>query len=76
MANLTSRKYIRFIFLDSGGSRFTLRIPDPKDNITEQDLLETMDLIINQNIFQGKSGNLVSKVDARVIETNISDYYD
>ncbi|MEN2983576.1 MAG: DUF2922 domain-containing protein [Dictyoglomaceae bacterium] len=76
MASLSSRKYIRFIFLDSGGGRFTLRIPDPKDDVTEQELLETMDLIINQNIFQGRSGDLVAKVDARVIETNISDYYD
>ncbi|MCS7201804.1 MAG: DUF2922 domain-containing protein [Dictyoglomus sp.] len=76
MASLSSRKYIRFIFLDSGGGRFTLRIPDPKDDVTEQELLETMDLIISQNIFQGRSGDLVAKVDARVIETNISDYYD
>jgi|YelNatPaOPRAMG01_1025707.scaffolds.fasta_scaffold02741_15 hypothetical protein len=76
MATLTTRKYIRLVFLDSGGSNFTLRIPDPKDNLTEQDLLNTMDLIISQNIFQGRSGDLVGKVDARIIETNISDYYD
>ncbi|MGB9857516.1 MAG: DUF2922 domain-containing protein [Dictyoglomaceae bacterium] len=76
MANFSSRKYIRLVFVDSGGSNFTLRIPDPKDNITEQELLEAMDLIISQNIFQGRTGDLIGKVDARVIETNISDYYD
>lgn len=76
MATLTTRKYIRFVFLDSGGSNFTLRIPDPKDNITERELLETMDLIISQNIFQGRSGDLVGKIDARIVETNVSDYYD
>lgn len=76
MANYSSRKYIRMIFKDSGGSNFTIRIPDPKDNITEQEILNAMDTIINQNIFQGRTGDLLEKVDARVIETNISDYYD
>lgn len=76
MAIYSSRKYIRMIFKDSGGSNFTIRVPDPKDNITEEEILNAMDTIINQNIFQGRSGDLVEKVDARVIETNISDYYD
>lgn len=76
MATYSSRKYIRMIFKDSGGSNFTIRIPDPKDDITEEEILEAMDTIIQQNIFQGRTGDLTNKVDARVIETNISDYYD
>ncbi|ACK41769.1 MULTISPECIES: DUF2922 domain-containing protein [Dictyoglomus] len=76
MATYSSRRYIRMIFKDSGGSNFTIRVPEPKDNITEQEILNAMDIIISQNIFQGRSGDLVEKVDARVIETNISDYYD
>lgn len=76
MATYNSRKYIRMIFKDSGGSNFTIRVPDPKENITEQEILNAMDIVISQNIFQGRSGDLVEKVDARVIETNISDYYD
>ncbi|HOP95078.1 MAG: DUF2922 domain-containing protein [Dictyoglomaceae bacterium] len=76
MATYSSRKYIRMVFQDSGGGSFTLRVPDPKDDVTEQEILNAMDTIIAQNIFQGRSGDLVAKVDARVVETNISDYYD
>lgn len=76
MATYTSRKFIRMVFRDNGGSNFTLRIPDPKDNLTEQEILNAMDTIIAQNIFQGRTGDLVEKVDARIVETSISDYYD
>lgn len=76
MATYSTRKYVRMIFRDSGGSNFTIRISDPKDDLTEAQILSAMDTIINQNIFQGKTGDLVEKVDARIIETNISDYYD
>jgi hypothetical protein len=49
-------------FLDSGGERNIISIPDPKDNVTEQDILNVMDLIIQKNIIQGRAGDLVSKL--------------
>ncbi len=63
-------------FLDEGGQRNTITIPDPKDNLTEQDILNVMDLIIQKNIIQGRAGDLVSKLDARIVETTTNDIYN
>ncbi|MGC8814565.1 DUF2922 domain-containing protein [Dictyoglomus sp.] len=73
---VSTRKVIRMTFLDSGGSTYTITIPDPKDNLTDQDILNAMDLIIQKNIIQGRSGDLVEKVDARIIETTTNDIYN
>jgi hypothetical protein len=63
-------------FLDAGGERNIISIPDPKDNLTDQDILNVMDLIIQKNIIQGRSGDLVSKLDARIVETTTNDIYN
>lgn len=63
-------------FLDSGGSPFNITLQNPKDNITAQDIISVMDLILQKNIFQGKNGDLMSKYDARIIETNSEDLYN
>lgn len=73
---ITSRKVIRMTFLDSGGTRYVITIPNPKDNITKQEILNVMDFIIQKNIIQGRSGDLVSKLDARIVETTTNDIYD
>jgi len=71
-----TRKVIRMTFLDSGGTRYIITIPDPKDNVTEQEILNAMDLIISKNIINGRSGDLVSKLDARIVETTTNDIYN
>lgn len=76
MADITTRKYLRMVFADSGGSRFTITIANPKDNITEQEILNVMDMIIQKNIFSGRSGDLIAKVDARIVENTTSDFYN
>ncbi|MEN3012873.1 MAG: DUF2922 domain-containing protein [Dictyoglomus thermophilum] len=73
---ITTRKVVRMTFLDSGGARNIITIANPKDNITEQEILNVMDLIIQKNIIQGRAGDLVSKLDARIVETTTNDIYN
>uniref|UniRef100_A0A7V3ZJN0 DUF2922 domain-containing protein n=1 Tax=Dictyoglomus thermophilum TaxID=14 RepID=A0A7V3ZJN0_DICTH len=76
MGVVSSRKVIRMTFLDSGGERNIITVANPRDDITEQDILNVMDLIIQKNIFVGKSGDLTSKYDARIVETTSNDIYN
>jgi len=73
---VSTRKVIRMTFLDSGGARNILTIANPRDDITEQEILNVMDLIIQKNIIVGRSGDLSSKLDARIVETTSNDIYN
>lgn len=73
---VSTRKFIRMTFLDSGGTRYMITIPNPRDDITNQEILNVMDLILQKNIIAGRNGDLVSKVDARIVETTTNDIYD
>ncbi|MEM2175250.1 MAG: DUF2922 domain-containing protein, partial [Candidatus Micrarchaeia archaeon] len=46
-------------FLDSGGTRYMITIPNPRDDITNQEILNVMDLILQKNIIAGRNGDLV-----------------
>jgi len=63
-------------FADAGGNRFIITIPDPRDDLTQDEILSAMDTIIQKNIFQGRGGDLISKLDARIVETSSTDYYN
>jgi len=73
---VSTRKVIRMTFLDSGGSRNIITVANPRDNVTEQEILNVMDLIIQKNIIQGRTGDLTSKLDARIVETTTNDIYN
>ncbi|NLC38155.1 MAG: DUF2922 domain-containing protein [Clostridia bacterium] len=67
---------LEMIFQNAGGSRVTVAVVDPKADLTEQEVEEAMNLILNNNIFDSSGGDLVSLVGARfvtreVVELNI-----
>ena len=76
MGVVSTRKVIRMTFLDDGGSRNIIVIANPRDDLTEQEILDAMDLIIQKNIIEGKTGDFVSKLDARIVETTSNDIYN
>ncbi|WAM33752.1 DUF2922 domain-containing protein [Caldicellulosiruptor morganii] len=53
------------------GKTFRLSIPDPKSNLTAQEVDSVMNLIIQKNIFS-TSSPIVEKVSARVIDRNVN----
>lgn len=76
MLAVSTRKVIRMTFMDSGGDRYTITVQNPRPDVTEQQILNVMDLILQKNIIQGRSGDLISKVDARIVETTTNDIYN
>ncbi|MQL52414.1 DUF2922 family protein [Desulfofundulus thermobenzoicus] len=43
--------YLRLTFQVSDGTRKTLRVPDPKDDITKEQIQQGAQAIINANVF-------------------------
>ncbi|MDF2950099.1 DUF2922 domain-containing protein [Clostridium intestinale] len=55
-------------FLTSNGERSTLTISDVKNGITPEDVAELVAVILRENIFATKNGDLVTFKSARVDE--------
>lgn len=54
-------------FRNAAGRIATVRVPNPRADLTAQQVGQVMD-IIAKNVFQTSGGDLVAKVDARVVD--------
>ena len=61
-------------FKSQGGKAVNLTIDDPKDDLTEQEVIDTMNLIIEKNIFSPDNVNLKEVVKAKVVQTETTEY--
>ena len=52
----------------------SISVEDPKPNLTESEILEAMNLIIEKDIFMPNGEALVEKVGAKVVETETQEY--
>jgi hypothetical protein len=62
-------------FLNQGNKNVTLSLDNPRDDVTAAEVQAAMDLIIARNIFTSTSGDLVSKVNARIIDTTTTELF-
>ncbi|OPX90707.1 MAG: hypothetical protein A4E53_00885 [Pelotomaculum sp. PtaB.Bin104] len=68
-------KVLRMSFKNEGGNTVSISLDAPRDNVTEAEVQTAMDLVITKNIFTSSGGNLVSKSDAKIIDTTVTDLY-
>ena len=66
---MEERKLI-MTFKNSLGNSFSLTVYDPKDDLTEEGLAETMSTILNFGLFTPKNATLTEISSAKIIETN------
>ena len=52
----------------------SISVEDPKQNLTESQILEAMNLIIEKDVFMPNGEALVEKVGAKVVETETQEY--
>lgn len=55
-------------FRNAAGRIATVRVLNPKAGLTAEQVGAAMDTIIAKNVFQTTGGDLVAKVDARVVD--------
>ena len=69
-------KRLVMTFVTEGGTKVSISLNDPKEDLTANGVETAMDGIIAANIFTTTGGNLVAKDSAKVIETETTVLYD
>ena len=61
-------------FINQGNSKVSLSVQDPREDITEAEIKEAMELVVSKNIFAPNGLDLVSAVDAKVVVTETNPF--
>ncbi|MEG2362598.1 MAG: DUF2922 domain-containing protein [Terrisporobacter sp.] len=61
-------------FKNTLGNSFSVVVYDPREDIEEQDIVDTMDLILQKQIFQPKGYELATCTGARIVESSTTEY--
>ncbi|MEZ0537152.1 DUF2922 domain-containing protein [Caldicellulosiruptoraceae bacterium PP1] len=66
-------KTLVLTFRTQNGKSFRISIPEPKENITQNEINQAMTLIIQKNIFASSNGDIVAIDNARIVDRNVSE---
>jgi len=66
-------KRLELIFQNVAGRRTTLAVQDPRDDLTAEEVMTAMELIISRNIFTSPGGDLAAITGARVVTRDVQD---
>lgn len=58
---------LQLVFLNEGGSRVTLSVPNPREELSASVLEDAMDAIIAADVFISPGGGLANKVRASLV---------
>ena len=61
-------------FMTSSGRKVSLFVTDPREDVTETEIKQVMDLIIEKNIFAPNGADIASIVEAKVVVTDTTPY--
>lgn len=67
-------KNLYMTFKNSLGNNCTISVPEPRTDITEQEIIDCMNLVIAKNIFQPKGYDIVTAVSAKVVNKNTVEF--
>lgn len=67
-------KSLLMTFVNTEGKKVGLRIDNIKEDLTESEISQAMDLILTKNIFSSSGGELKIKDSAQIVEKNVSKF--
>lgn len=67
-------KKLVMYFKTQKGDKISISVPDPKDDLTEEQIKNLMDTIIAKDIFKKKNFKLTEAIEAEVVETTTTGY--
>ena len=70
--NLNKRLVMTFKAADD--KSVSLTIDDPRENLTEKEIKDTMELVVSKNIFAPGGEDIASAVSAKVVVTDTTPY--
>jgi hypothetical protein len=66
-------KYIVMVFGTANGKTHRIELNNPRTDVTQTDVQNTMQMIIDRNIITTTNGDLLSIVDGGVVERTYTD---
>jgi len=66
------KRDLEMFFLTNLNKKVKIVVPEPKDNLTSAQINDVMNLIMEKAVFGFPQGQLASKINARIVESNIT----
>lgn len=63
-------------FRNTLGKNVTMSISDAKPTVTQAEAMAAMDAILAADVFRPNNLAMETKVDCKLVETTVSDFYD
>lgn len=68
----TKRLLMTFKTIDN--KKVSLSVDNPREDITESEIKDAMDLVVSKNIFAPNGADIISAVEAKVVVTDTTSY--
>nr|WP_288248134.1 DUF2922 domain-containing protein [uncultured Romboutsia sp.] len=67
-------KRLVMTFKTTDNKKVSLSVDNPREDITESEIKDAMDLVVSKNIFAPNGADIVSAVEAKVVVTDTTAY--
>ena len=67
-------KRLVMTFKTTDDKKVSLSVDNPREDITESEIKDAMDLVVSKNIFTPNGADIVSAVEAKVVVTDTTAY--
>ena len=67
-------KRLVMTFKTTDDKKVSLSVDNPREDITESEIKDAMDLVVSKNIFAPNGGDIVATVEAKVVVTDTTEY--
>lgn len=64
---------LEMTFVNQAGNKVTLRVANPREDITDTEVRTAMDTVIAKNVFSSSGGDLVSVAGARIVSREVTE---
>ncbi len=71
--DLVENSKLQMIFKNLEDRRVTLSVDNPRNDLTGEEVRNTMDNIIETNVFDSNGGDITTTVGARIVRTTIEE---
>ena len=68
------KKKLMMTFKTDEDKNLSISLDDPRQNLTEQEIQNAMNIILNNDIFAPNGETLVSLVGAKIVETGTTEF--
>ena len=68
------KKKLMMTFKTDEDKNISISLDDPRENLTEQEIHDVMNIILNNDIFAPNGETLISLVGAKIVETGTTEF--